>query len=260
MSLYRSFPGLLAPDEPAPASIDRPEGASPFLILCDHAGRRIPAALGTLGLSEADLARHIAWDIGAAAVSDRLGAALDAAVIKQAYSRLVIDCNRAPGHPTSIAPLSESTPIPGNQAVSQAEAAQREAEIFRPYHDLVAATLAERRRHQRPTVILAMHSFTPVYQGEARPWHVGVLYDRKPALSLALLAWLRAEPELVVGENEPYQLSQLSDYTVPVHAERNGLPCTELEIRQDLIEAPEGQEWWAALLARALVAALASCV
>jgi predicted N-formylglutamate amidohydrolase len=251
-----SISGLLAPGEPAPASIDRADGASPFLILCDHAGRRIPAALGTLGLEEADLSRHIAWDIGAAAVADRLGAALEATVIKQAYSRLVIDCNRAPGHPTSIAPVSESTPVPGNQHVTPAEAAKREAEIFRPYHDLIATTLAERRRLQRPSVIVAVHSFTPIYHGTTRPWHVGVLHDRAPSLSLALLMLLRAEPGLVVGDNEPYQLSQISDYTVPVHAERNGLTCTELELRQDLIEAPEGQEWWAALLARVLVAAL----
>ena len=243
-----SVPALLGPSDPAPATIDRPAGASPFLIVCDHAGRGIPAALGTLGLGAADLARHIAWDIGAAGVSDRLGAALDATVIKQTYSRLVMDCNRAPGHPTSIAPVSESTEIPGNQHVTAEEAARREAEIFRPYHELIAATVAARRARGQETVLVAMHSFTPVFHGQARPWHCGVLYDRDPVFSHAVLALLRAEAGLIVGDNEPYQLSQISDYTVPVHGERNGLACVELEIRQDLIAEPEGQAWWARLL------------
>jgi predicted N-formylglutamate amidohydrolase len=247
-----SVPGLLGPADPAPVSVSRPDGASPFLIICDHAGRAIPAALGSLGLGQADLDRHIAWDIGAAGVSDLLGAALDATVIQQAYSRLVIDCNRAPGHPTSIAPMSEATSIPGNASVSAAEAAQREAEIFQPYHQLIAATLDQRRHAGRATIIIAVHSFTPIFHGVSRVWHAGVLYDRDPALSRALLSLLRDEPGLTVGENEPYQLSQTSDYSIPVHAERRGLAHTELEIRQDLIAREDGQADWAALLARLL--------
>jgi predicted N-formylglutamate amidohydrolase len=236
--------------------IERPDGHSSFLILCDHAGRAIPASLGTLGLARADMDRHIAWDIGAAGVSDHLGAALEATVIKQAYSRLVIDCNRAPGHPTSIAPVSDGTDIPGNQAITGHDAAQREREIFRPYQDLIAATVAQRRAQGRNTVLVAVHSFTPVFQGVVRPWHAGVLYDRDRAFSPAVLALLRAEAGLVVGDNEPYQLSQISDYTVPVHGEQNGLACVELEIRQDLIAAANGQASWAALLTRLLPAAL----
>jgi predicted N-formylglutamate amidohydrolase len=250
---------LLRDDEPAPASIDRAEGASPFLIVCDHAGRRIPAALGTLGLGGAEQGRHIAWDIGAGGVSDGLGERLGAEVIKQAYSRLVIDCNRAPGHATSIAKVSEATVIPGNAAVTAGAARQREDEIFRPYHGLIAARIAARQAAGRRTVLVAVHSFTPVYHGVARPWHAGVLYDRDPVFSREVLRLLRTQAGLVVGENEPYRLSQDSDYTVPVHGEGNGLACVELEIRQDLIASAEGQRKWTEILAPVLEEALAVC-
>ncbi len=240
---------LLAPDEPAPAFVERASSDSPFVIVCDHAGRRIPRALGTLGLGEADLERHIAWDIGAAGVAARLAEALGATLIQQRYSRLVIDCNRAPGHPTSIATVSESTPIPGNAGLDMAERRLRELAIFRPYHTMIAETLDA--RGDLPTCLISMHSFTPVFHGVRRVWEAGVLFDRSPAFGRALAECLRREG-LVVGENEPYRMTQTSDYTVPVHAERRGLDYAEIEIRQDLIAQAAGQKAWADRLARLL--------
>lgn len=244
-------PALLDADEPAPLVLERRDGASPFVILCDHAGYRLPRALGSLGLGDADLGRHIAWDIGAGAVATLLGAELEAAVVKQVYSRLAIDCNRAPGHADSVAARSEATDIPGNIGLGPAEKDARRRAIFDPYHDTIDALLEERRTRGRVTIVIAMHSFTPVYHGVARPWQAGMLYDRDPRLARALGDLLRGEG-LVVGDNEPYRLSATSDYTIPFHAERRGLAYIEIEVRQDLIAAAPGQVEWATRLARLL--------
>ena len=250
-----SLPPLLAAGDPAPVRITHGDASSPFLLVCDHAGRQRPAALGNMGVAAADWDRHIAWDIGAAGVCDSLAARLGATCIAQAYSRLVIDCNRTPGHPTSIPPVSDATPIPVNAGLAAAAAAQREAEIFAPYHAAIAETLDRRARAGVRNVLVAMHSFTPVLAGVARPWQAGVLYNRSPGLSRALARLLQAEGFLV-GDNEPYRLSDDSDYTVPVHAERRSLPYVELEVRQDLLATAEGQRAWAARLARLLPLAL----
>jgi predicted N-formylglutamate amidohydrolase len=248
-----SFVSLLQPDEADPVLIATPSGAADFLLACDHAGRLLPRRLGMLGLPDSELRRHIGWDIGIWAVTQRLSTRLDAVAIGQRYSRLVIDCNRAPGVPSSIPLVSESTAIPGNVDLSQADRDAREREIFRPYHDRLASELD--RRAGRRTLLIAMHSFTPVYLGVARPWHAGVLFNRDARLARITLDLLRAEPGLVVGENEPYAVSDLTDYSVPVHAERRGLAHVELEIRQDLIADAVGQARWADLLARLLPAA-----
>ena len=243
---------LLAADEPAPVMTYNETGASPFLMVADHAGNHFPRALGRLGVSEADCQRHIAWDIGIAPVSRRLAEALDATLIEQTYSRLVIDCNRAPGRKTSIPEISEATPVPGNVGLSEDDKAQRVREIFQPYHDAVAGELERRQQAGRPVALIAMHSFTPVFHGVARPWHVGMLYNRDARLARPLLALLRREPDLVAGDKEPYAVSDETDYTIPVHGERRGLPHIGIEIRQDLIATDEGQRAWAARLARLL--------
>ncbi|MBX6322213.1 MAG: N-formylglutamate amidohydrolase [Rhodospirillaceae bacterium] len=246
---------LLAPDEPPPVVVERETGASPFVLVCDHAGNRLPRAVGTLGVPEAERRRHIAWDIGAAEVSRRLSAALDAALVLQPYSRLVIDCNRDPAVATSIVTLSELTEIPGNRDLPPAARAARRGEIFEPYHARIRALLDARQSAGRPTALIAMHSFTPVFKGVPRPWHVGVLYNRDRRLAALALDLLRAEPGLTVGDNEPYAVSDETDYTIPRHGEARGLPHVEFEIRQDLIEGPEGQQAWADRLARLLRAA-----
>jgi predicted N-formylglutamate amidohydrolase len=247
---------LLSSDEPPPFSVGHAEGSSPFLITGDHAGRLLPRRLGDLGLPEAELDRHIAWDIGAAGVARALADRLDAFFILQTYSRLAIDCNRPVDVPTSIVTVSEATPIPGNRDLSPADAASRAREIFWPYHDRIVAELERRRSADQQAVLIAIHSFTPVFKGVARPWHVGVLYNRDTRLAHPLLDLLRQEGDLTIGDNQPYAISDDSDYGIPVHGERRGIPHVELEIRQDLIADPAGERAWAARLARLLPAAL----
>ncbi len=255
----RGVAPLLAIDEPSPVEIRRPQGRSPFLIVCDHAGARIPRALGSLGLGSADLARHIASDIGAAAVARRLSATWDACAVLQRYSRLVIDCNRPPGSPTSIVVESERTPVPGNARVDAIERQRRERAIFAPYHARISAILDARATASRLTVLIAMHSFTPIYLGVARPWHVGVLYRHDRRLAQALLAVLRADPALVVGDNQPYAVGDATDFAIPEYGEKRGLLHVEIEVRQDLIATPIGQRAWASRLAAALRESLDRC-
>jgi predicted N-formylglutamate amidohydrolase len=235
---------LLDPDEPPAFAVIGSPNPSPFLIVCDHASNRIPRKLGTLGVSEAERQRHIAWDIGASAVASGLADRLAAFGILQNYSRLVIDCNRDPRVDTSIVTISECTEIPANLALTAEARAQRVAAIFRPYHDRIATELDRRRDDGIPTALIAVHSFTPVYKGVARPWHAGLLFNRDARLSGLIVAALRRDPALCIGENEPYAVSDESDYTIPVHAERRGLPYAEIEIRQDLIAEAAGQAAW----------------
>ena len=238
-------------DEP-PVHESNPAGISPFLLTCDHYGRRLPKQLGDLGLPGSELTRHIAWDIGIAGVAERLATLLDAHLVAQRYSRLVIDCNRPPEVASSIPLLSEATVIPGNEGLSPEARAIRRREIFDPYHQRIDAIIDRRLHERRPTVLVAVHSFTPVYAGVARPWHIGTLYHRDKTLPRLLLKALRAEGDLVVGDNEPYAVSDLTDYTIPVHGEARGLINTGIEIRQDLIADPSGQHAWADRLARIL--------
>jgi predicted N-formylglutamate amidohydrolase len=246
---------LLEEDEPRPFEVAGRDGRSPFVVTCDHAGRRLPRSLGSLGLSATELATHIAWDIGAGGVARRLATLLDAFVACQRYSRLVIDCNRPLGAVDSIARRSERTPIPGNQDVGRDQAELRAREIFHPYHDQIRGELERRTKSGRPIIFVAVHSFTPVFMDVARPWHVGVLYNRDSRLAEPLLRLLRSEGELVVGCNEPYAVSDLSDFSVVHHGEQRAIPHVELEIRQDLIADDAGQIAWAERLARLLLAA-----
>ena len=245
------YDSVLGPDEPPAFQIVREHGRSAYFLTCDHGGNLLPRALGTLGLSALDLQRHIAWDIGAAALARRLAEALDAFLIVQTYSRLVIDCNRPLHSPCSITALSESTPIPGNQQVDAAEVEGRRRQIFQPYHDRIVAELDARAAAGRPTILVAVHSFTPEFMGEKRPWHVGVLYHRDARLARILLEFFRGEAGLVVGDNQPYSAGDESDYAVPIHGERRSIPHVELEIRQDLLADEAGQIAWAQRLVRA---------
>ena len=248
---------LLDPYEPDPVTLENESGDSVFFLTCEHAGRVFPRRLGTLGLPETETLRHIAWDIGIGSVGRELSRLLNAAVILQTYSRLVIDCNRDPNVPSSIPEISESTEIPGNRGLDEADRAARADAIFRPYHNAIRAALDRRAAANRATALVALHSFTPVFKGVSRPWHVAVLFNRDRRLAHELAELLRAEGDLMVGENEPYQVSDQTDYTVPVHGERRGLPHVEIEIRQDLIIDPAGQRQWAEHLARLLPAAYA---
>jgi predicted N-formylglutamate amidohydrolase len=248
---------LLDHDDAPPVVAINETGSSVFFLTCDHGGRAFPRRLGRLGLAEPDTLRHIAWDIGIAEVGRRLSALLDAPLVTQSYSRLVIDCNRDPAVPSSIAELSEDTPIPGNLGLSETARQARQQAIFHPYHDHIAAALDRRLKAGHETALVALHSFTPVFKGVSRPWQIGVLFNRDERLARPLIDLLRADRDLVTGENQPYRVTDLTDYTVPVHAERRRLPYLEIELRQDLIAEPPGQQEWALRLARLLPAAWA---
>src|ERR1700746_2381110 len=223
---------LLAHDGPHPLTLHNEAGQSPFFLTCAHAGRALPQRLDRLGLPEHETERHIAWDIGIGAVGRDLSHLLDAAVILQTYSRLVIDCNRDPAVPSSIPEISEKTEVPGNHGLTEAARKARVEAIFRPYHDAIAAALDRRAAAGRTSVLVALHSFTPVFKGVARPWHAAVLYNHDPRLAHPLFKLLSTEDGLVVGDNEPYRVTDLTDYTVPVHGERRGLPSLQMEIPQ----------------------------
>jgi predicted N-formylglutamate amidohydrolase len=247
----RASEPLLGAGEPAPFSVHVADGASPLLLIADHAGQRVPAALDQLGLPQHELNRHIGWDIGIDGTTRALAQRLDAVAITQTYSRLVIDCNRPHASPTLIAEVSDGTVVPGNQALSEAQRRQRIDAVFAPYHARIVAELDARAAAGRATVLVMMHSFTPRMGGFDRPWQAGVLYHRDPRLAHALRDALRGEG-LEVGDNQPYAVSDSSDYAVPVYGEGRGLPHVELEIRQDLIADAAGQQAWAERLARLL--------
>ena len=240
---------LLGDDDAAPVAEENPLGRSPFLLTSDHFGRSIPRKLGDLGLPESELTRHIAWDIGIAGVARALSQHLDAHLIAQHYSRLVIDCNRPPIAASSIPLISEATVIPGNEGLNRAETGARRREVFDPYHRRIENVIERRLAAGRPTILVSLHSFTPVYAGIKRPWHVGTLYQKDTRLPPLLLKHLRAQSDLVVGDNEPYAVNDETDYTIPVHGEARGLMNTGIEIRQDLISDQAGEAQWAERLA-----------
>ncbi|WP_293381010.1 N-formylglutamate amidohydrolase [Phenylobacterium sp.] len=234
-----------------------PGAVSPFLLLGDHAGREIPRSLAGLGLPKPALDRHIAWDIGIAAYGALLSRALDAAFIRQRFSRLVIDCNRDPSRPDAVPEVSDDVEIPGNLALSADARHARVAEVARPYHAAIAAELDRRVARGLPTTLISLHSFTPRMNGLDRPWRFGVLHADDSPYSRAILDRLRAElGQDLVGDNQPYRMDEV-DFTVPVHAGRRGLDYLELEVRQDLLADAAGQAEIAALVARLLPAALA---
>lgn len=243
---------ILASDEPPPFLEARQQGRSNFVIVVDHASARIPRGLDNLGVPASELQRHIAWDIGALAVAQRVSAALDAPLVAQNYSRLVIDCNRDPKVATSIPTISELTEIPGNAALSEADREARRREIFDPYHARVRALLDERAAAGRPTILVAQHSMTNVYKGGGREMHAAVLYNRDRRFAGLVLDVLRCESGLVVADNQPYFVTDETDYSIPRHGEARGLPHVEIEIRQDLLLDEAGQQDWALRITRAL--------
>ncbi|MES2710095.1 MAG: N-formylglutamate amidohydrolase [Pseudomonadota bacterium] len=222
------------------------------MLVCEHASNHIPPRYAGLGLPPAELQRHIAWDIGTAALSRRLSALLDAPLILSGASRLLIDCNRPPGVPSSIPIVSEATVIPGNQGISAAEAALRRAAFFDPFEAAVTRLLDARLAAGRPTVILGIHSFTPVYLGRRRVWQAGVLYLQAIEFGARLRDALREDATLTIGDNEPYQVNLEEDYTVPVHGDARGIPTALIEVRQDLLADAAGIEAWAQRLAAIL--------
>ena len=209
----------------------------------------VPRKLAMLGLPSAALARHIGWDIGIHALGRSLATRIDAAFVHQPHSRLVIDCNRDPHAVDSIPACSDGTDVPGNIGIDDDARRARIAEIHTPYHAGIEAELARRRSTGEATIIVALHSFTPRMSDMDRPWHIGLLHaGRSDGFSRGLLAALRGQHGLVVGDNEPYRMDE-TDYSIPRHAFANGLAYAEIEIRQDLLETPDAIARWADMLA-----------
>ncbi|MDR7154259.1 putative N-formylglutamate amidohydrolase [Sphingobium xenophagum] len=253
----RTAENLLGPGDPLPFELFNAEGGSPFLLIGDHAGAAIPVAMGDMGLSAADRARHIAIDIGVYGLGHALARRLDAPFLHQSYSRLVIDCNRDPAHAEAIPALSDGTVIGDNADLDMAEKAERVRAIHRPYHQAMADLIAARTAAGRETILLSLHSFTPVLSGDVRPWDIGILHWRgRTDFALSILDQLRSIAGVVVGDNEPYAMDA-TDYTVPLHAFPNGLRYAEIEVRQDLIGDDGGQMLWAERIASAAQGSIA---
>ncbi|MDP1628494.1 N-formylglutamate amidohydrolase [Parvibaculum sp.] len=238
-----------------PFQLVNPDGLPGFLVLCDHASNALPDGYGTLGLPPAEFGRHIAWDIGAAGVARHLSALLDCPAVLARFSRLLVDLNRGEDDPTIVMKLSDGAIVPGNRDVDAhrdaAEFAHRIAAFHAPYHDAVESMIARARGKGAVPILISVHSFTPRWRGNVRPWHTGILWDKDGRLPVPLIAALRAEGDIVVGDNEPYT-GRLKNDCLYRHATMHGLPHALIEIRQDLIETEEGQAAWAARYARHL--------
>lgn len=227
-----------------PASVENAEGAGRFVILCDHASNRFPAEFGTLGLGPDEREAHIAWDPGALGVARGLARLLDAPLVHATVSRLVIDCNRPLDAPDLIPDTSEATPIPGNAALPEAERRRRIATVHEPYHRAIDDLIDARLVAGRETALVAIHSFTPVFHGVARPWQVGIVFDHDRRLADALIDGLKAVG-MNVGVNEPYAPADRVYTTVTRHADPHGLAGVMIEIRNDTIRSEAEQESWA---------------
>jgi predicted N-formylglutamate amidohydrolase len=247
----------LARSDPQAFEVINPAGAGTAVLVCDHAANRVPRGLGTLGLGPEQLADHIAWDPGAAAVARRLAVLLDAPLVLSGYSRLVIDCNRSPDHPASIADLSAGLPIPGNVGLTSEARAARAAALFEPYHATIDRLLVARARRTR--ILLSIHSFTPVLLGQARPWVVGVSDWGETRVGALLRAELARQIDGPIGENLPYPIAVSTDYTIPSHCTRHGLPGVMIEIRNDGLRTPAATAAWSEHLATAYRFAETAC-
>jgi predicted N-formylglutamate amidohydrolase len=231
-------PDLLNVDEPPPFELFNGAGQGKLLLVCDHASNRIPKSLDNLGLTQEQLATHIGWDLGAAAVARRLAGLLDAPLLLANYSRLVIDCNRWPGTPASIAESSDGIAVPGNAGLSHAEALARRNALFDPYHTAIADIFSQQPKESR--FLLSIHSFTPSLAGVDRHWPIGVCYRTDIVWGKRWLDVLKNKLSDPVGNNQPYDVEADVDFTIPVQAEARCIPGIMLEIRDDRINDEAG--------------------
>jgi predicted N-formylglutamate amidohydrolase len=251
---------LLQEGDPPAFTVHNEKGRAPLLLLCDHASKAVPRALGDLGISEEELSRHIGWDIGGLDAAIELSKTLDAPLVASGYSRLVIDCNRWPGGEGSTPQISDNVPIPANKALTREQIDARAEACFWPYHKEVDRQLDRTTAGGRKVCLLVMHSFTPEMNGFKRPWHVGVLWNDDPLLPEPLLTELRKDRSLVVGDNEPYSARASYEYTLTPHARPRALPHCSLEVRQDLMATPDDARVWGRRLAPAIGAAVAAAL
>ena len=252
----QNLSSLLAPDEPAPFELIAAGGLRPLVLVCDHASNRVPRSLDGLGLNSDTLEDHIAWDVGAGAVTRLLSERLQASAVLGGYSRLVMDLNRDREDPSAFPEISDGVLVPANLGLSVAVRAERTRSLFEPYHDTLRRLIQERTTTKQTPVMICLHSFTAYQHGVLRPWHVGILWDQDPRVAVPLMAALREPGDIVVGDNQPYSGRHSADFTVDHHAETLGLAYGAMEIRQDLIEDESGQQRWADRLAEVLEAVL----
>ncbi len=222
-------------------------GRSPIVLICDHASNRMPSGYGDLGLPEAERRRHIAWDIGAAAICELLAARFDAPAILSEVSRLVVDCNRHFTDASLTPAISDGTQVPANQNLSEDERRRRWEQFHQPYHQAVEDVIVRKFAGKQEPIVVSIHSMTPVMKGIARPWQIAMCWQEDERLSRPMLHALRARGDIVVGDNEPYSLDRSEDYSVPVHAMRRGLKHLQVEFRQDEVAEPDGQQRWATI-------------
>lgn len=243
---------LVGPGDPEPFTILNARGDAPFLLVADHASRAFPAAMNQLGVADWVLDKHVAWDIGSDAITRHLAERFNAPAIMAGYSRLIVDLNRQLTHPSAFIPVSDGIAIPGNLELSDEDREMRTRSFFRPYHEAIRRHLREALDRGHVPALISVHTCTPVFDRLVRKWHVGVMWDKDPRIAKRLLDNLNAMPGVCVGDNEPYSGQHPNDFTIDYHAERNGLPCVGIEVRQDLVDTDEGARQWANILADAL--------
>jgi predicted N-formylglutamate amidohydrolase len=239
-------------------SLHHADGAGGVVLICEHASNHIPDAYRGLGLRDDQRRMHIAWDPGALEVATELSRLLDAPLVHARYSRLLLDLNRAPGAADAIALSSEDIPIPGNHGIGAAEQELRRRRIYQPFHAAIDALIERRLRAGQATAVASIHSFTPVYRGQPRPWQVGVIAQHDRRLADGMLAALRRDPTLCVGDNQPYAPADGVYHTIERHGEARGLACVMLELRQDLLADAPAQRDWARRLEAGIRYALAA--
>lgn len=250
---------VISKTELPPVRVENPKGKGKYVIVCDHASNRVPKSLRNLGLGKADLKKHIAWDPGTEDIGRHMSKKMDAAAVIATYSRLVVDLNRGEDNDECMRDMSDHVHIPGNAGLTRAQRVQRLDEIFHPYHAEITKALKRFTGKGIAPVLLSIHSFTPKMDGFRRPWHIGVLWNREEKLARSLVRHLRRNnPNLVIGENEPYSL-KAANYlknTISTHAESNGLPYIIVEFRQDLVDTKKKAVMWAELFMESLLPAL----
>lgn len=230
---------LLSLDDVSPYITLNPNSITPVLLVCDHASNRFPKSLGTMGLDYLDRLSHITVDIGSRATTESLARQLNTTAILCQYSRLIVDCNRNLSDNSAYLDKSDGVDIPGNQNLNNNEKEIRESEIYWPYHNAIDTQISRLKRQKVSPIIISIHSFTPVFNGNKRECEVGVLWDKDPTTARIFINKL-TDAGFLVGDNKPYSGKDLEDFTLDYHAETIGLPHVGIEIRQDLINHDDG--------------------
>ncbi|SOE16737.1 predicted N-formylglutamate amidohydrolase [Hoeflea halophila] len=243
---------LIAPSEGPAFAVRRPEGTSSIVLICEHASRTMPKALGTMGLDEAALESHIAWDIGAQRVAEMLSDRLDASLVSQRFSRLAYDCNRPPEAAGAYPERSEIYDVPGNAGLSAEDKARRAEALYHPFHQAIDTLVDGRLSEGRDVVLVTVHSFTPIYFGTPRDGHLGILHDEDSRLADAMLDAAQALKLDQVLRNYPYGPQDGVTHTLKRHGLTRQIANVMLEIRNDLIFDETGQAAWAARVAELL--------